>query len=165
MSKVDVGNKLFKKYAVIALLNSIIAIIITTPVFVEGWNMSRVIATGSAGTWLTMGYLLFFIVGIGIISLCGIVYYILPKISENGIYSYKIGLAQLILLEIGVLGECLGLYYFGFRGGQMLIAQESMEQIHLFLVKFVAPAVVFIILGLIGALLGIINYVVSVLKS
>ena len=158
------GNRLFKYYVSIALINSIIALVITAPIFISEWNMSRVIALGSAGTWFTMGYLLFFIIGIGIIPLCGIIYYIIQNISTNGIFSLRLGMAQLVLLEIAVLGECLGLYYFGFAGGSMLLAEKSREAIHAFLVQFANPAGVFIALGLLGAILGIINYIASIVK-
>lgn len=165
MESSEYGPRLFKYYAWTAFMNAIIAIIITLPVFVEGWNMSRVIAGGSAGSWLTVGYLLFFIVGVAMILLCGIIYYVISSVSKRGIFSFRLGLAELVLLEISVLGTCLGLYYFGFVGGQMLIAKQPTPELHEFLVQFVQPAAVFISIGLIGAVLGLINYAVSMTKT
>ncbi len=162
----EIGQKWYRYYSTVALLNSTVALVITLPVFIEDWNVAKVISGGSAGTWLTVGYLLFFIVGIGVLYLCGLVYCLVPKaVGKEEIYSEKLAATQLVLMEIAILGACLGLYIAGFIGGRMLLAKIEAPKIHEILVQFVLPILAFVAAGLIGASLGIINYALTLRKA
>ena len=167
------SNAWFKYFSVTALLNGFITIAMTIPVLLTGsiipgvpeLQMSRVIAGGGAGTWLTVGYYLFLIVGVCVIFLCGTAYYLTAHALGRDVYSGKLAAAQLVMMEAGALIALGLLYYAGFVAGRMFIAKTPAEEVHLFLVNFTEPIGAFIAIGLLGALIGGVNYVLTLTRG
>ena len=163
----------FKYFSMTALLNGFIAIAMTAPVLLTGsiipgipeLQMSRVIAGGGAGTWLTVGYYLFLIVGVCVIFLCGAAYYLIAQALGRDVYSGKLAAGQLIMMEAGALIALGLLYYAGFAAGRMFIAKTPAEEVHLFLVNFIEPIGAFVAIGLLGSLIGGLNYVLTLTRG
>jgi heme/copper-type cytochrome/quinol oxidase subunit 1 len=155
------------------MLNGFIAIAMTTPVLLSGsiipgapeLQMSKIIAGGGAGTWLVVGYFLFLIVGVCVVFLCGAAYYLIAQALGRDVYSGKLAGAQLVMMEAGSIVALGLLYYAGFVAGTMFIEKIPAEQVHPFLANFIDPIGVFIAIGLLGALIGGVNYVLTLTKG
>jgi len=154
-------------------LNGFIAIAMTAPVLLSGsiipgvpeLQMTRVISGGGAGTWLMVGYYLFLIVGICVIFVCGAAYYLIAQAFGRDIFSGKLAAAQLIMMETGALVGLGLLYYAGFVSGRMFLAETSSGEVHLFLVNFIEPIGIFVAIGLLGSLIGGINYMLTLTRG
>ena len=55
--------------------------------------------------------------------------------------------------------------YAGFVAGTMFIEKIPAEQVHPFLANFIKPIGVFIAIGLLGALIGGVNYVLTLTRG
>lgn len=141
----------FFRYA--SLVHLIVASMITLLIAYEPLEIPRIIAGGRAGTWFTMGYLMYLIAGpLGNLYL-SIVY---------GDRRSSIGLLAFLLYNAGVLIASLSLIYAGYHAGWMMHVypvhhqgkQVPIEQIHLWLVNFVLPAAIGTVLAGLGALMG-----------
>ena len=168
------SNKVwFKYFSIVAVFNAFIVIAMTAPVLLSGsiipgipeLQMSKIIAGGGAGTWLTVGYYLFLIVGVCVIFLCGAAYYLIAQALGRDVYSGKLAGAQLVMMEAGALIALGLLYYAGFVAGRMFIAQTPAEQVHPFLANFIEPIGAFVAIGLLGALIGGVNYVFTLTRG
>ena len=156
-----------------AVFNAFIVIAMTAPVLLSGsiipgapeLQMAKVIAGGGAGTWLVVGYFLFLIVGVCVVFLCGAAYLLIGQALGRDVYSGKLAGAQLLMMEAGVLVSLGLLYYAGFIAGRMFIAQIPAEQVHPFLANFIDPIGVFVAIGLLGALIGGVNYVLTLTRG
>jgi hypothetical protein len=81
------------------------------------------------------------------------------------VYSGKLAGAQLVMMEAGALVALGLLYYAGFVAERMFIAQIPTAQVHPFLANFIDPIGVFIAIGLLGALIGSVNYVLTLTRG
>lgn len=127
-------------------------------------NLSRIISGGGVGTWLMMGYLLYLITGFVGMAVLGAIYYFIPKLSNKELFSDKLALAHLILMNIAVVGATWMLGMAGFQGGSLALAGR-MAEIHNTIVVYVEPIGYCILIGVISALLGIVNIVVTLTKK
>jgi len=96
--------------------------------------------------------------------LCGAAYSLIKQATGRIVYSSKLAGLQLLLMEIGVLGACGLLYYAGYTAGLMLIAKMT-EQVRPYLVNFVMPVGIFVIIGILGGVVGIISYALTLSKG
>lgn len=172
-ASLNANNVWFRYYSLTALLNAFIAIAMTTPVLLSGsiipgipeLQMTRVIAGGGAGTWLTVGYYLFLIVGICVLFLCGAAYYLIAQALGRDVFSGKLAAVQLTMMEAGTLVSLGLLYYAGFVSGRMFLAKTASEEVHLFLVNFIQPIGIFVAIGLLGSLIGGLNYLLTLTRG
>ena len=164
----------FKYFTVAALVNGFIAIAMTAPVLLSGsiipgvpeLQMTRVIAGGGPGIWLMVGYYLFLIIGVCVIFTCGTAYYLLAQAAGRDVYSGKLAAAQLVMMEAGALLALGLLYYAGFVSGRMFLAEVPTQEIHSnFLVAFIMPIGIFVAIGLLGALIGGLNYLLTLTRG
>lgn len=167
------NNVWFRYFSLAALFNGFVAIAMTAPVLVSGsiipglpeLQMTRVIAGGGAGTWLVVGYFLFLIVGICVIFACGAAYYLIAHAAGRDVYSGRLAGAQLLMMEAGALVALGLLYYAGFVAGRMSLAKIPTDQIHPFLATFIVPIGVFVAIGLLGSLIGGLNYLLTLTRG
>jgi len=127
-------------------------------------NFSKIMAGGGAGTWFTIGYLLYMLTGFIGMAVQGAIYYFLPKLLNRSIYSDKLALAHFVLMNVAVVGATWLLGYAGFIGGSLAIAKQS-ELIHPSIVGFVEPIGYFVAIGSLSALIAIINFGLTLTKS
>lgn len=163
----DSSGRWFKRFTMLAIFNGFLALAWTTPVLFAGefglpdYRISRTIAGGSIGTWGFLGYIVFLVVGVGIIFLSGAAYYLIPKASNSTVYNSKLALAHLILLEVGTLGTSILLAWTGYVGGQILLdkgpSAATFTTIHENIVVYVGPIMAFVLIGILGGLAGLVN--------
>ena len=132
-----------------------------------------VIASGSAGTWLMLGYVIYvaMILALGVTAL----FY---DYIESGLgkkidrISTMLAYAQLILMNVGIVGSTFLLMYAGYVGGVGILptalggAGLSETQAHVQILGAFPPEIIaFIILTMLGALAGGIAYVRALLSK
>jgi len=136
-------------------------------------SASRVIAGGEAGTWFTVGYLTYLIVGVLATAVTSLFYFFIETVQGK---VYK-GIAKalswihLVLGNVGVAGAAILAMVGGYLGGAAMQPKNfggmgwSTGQVHVGILQYYSnPIAVFLGLGLIGFFCGGIGYLI-VLRS
>ncbi len=125
-------------------------------------EISRVIAAGGAGTWLTIGFTLYIVVGVLGVAVSSLFYYYLETVLKkpydrlNKILSWM----HLLLMNIGSTFTMGMLMYAGYVGGAAMLPKIiggqgfNAGQAHQLLIPFVDPIGVGIIVLIMGVILG-----------
>lgn len=133
---------------------------------------AMVIASGSAGTWLIVGYMVYILM----ILYLGVSSFFYHQIEEmkkkpGGIYN-GLSLTHLILVNIGMIGTAFLLMYAGYVGGAALLPTavgggglaglQVHEQI---LGVYPLRVVAFIVVTMLGALSGGLSYMLALSRK
>ncbi|MEM3032127.1 MAG: hypothetical protein QXK39_04355 [Nitrososphaerota archaeon] len=89
-------------------------------------EVSRVIAFGSAGTWFTVGYTLYFVVGVLGVAVTALFYNHIENVLGK-VYSGAanfLAWAHLILMNVGVVGATWMMMVAGYQGGAAMLPPE-----------------------------------------
>jgi hypothetical protein len=131
---------------------------------------SRVIASGEAGTWFTVGYLTYLIVGVVATAVTSLFYFYIETVQGK---TYK-GIAKwlswihLIFGNVGVAGAALLAMIGGYLGGAAMQPPNyggmnyTTLQVHLNILQYYpTPIAVFLALGLVGFISGGLGYLIA----
>lgn len=154
-----------------AIAQGLAAFVITALIVLPIVNPSpsKIIAAGSAGTWLTVGYLSYLVVGVMGVAVTALFYHFIESWMHRKFNALTNGLAwaHFLLMNVGVVAATWMLMYAGFLGGVGLMATSSggsglnAGQVHLIINPYVNPiGYAIIALGL-GVLLGGIGFVIT----
>ena len=135
-------------------------------------EVSRVIASGGAGTWFTFGYLIYIIVGVIGVAVSAIFYHIAYHLGKQQYYrTNKIlqGLAwsHLLLMNIGIVAVAGMLMYAGYAAGAAMLPESvggkgfDNAQAHEILAPFVEPISAAILVLGVGVILGGIGFLLA----
>ncbi len=122
-----------------------------------------VMAAGSAGTWFTVGYVLYIIVGVIGNAVIGLIYQHFEAVEGKTVSGISNVLAwiQLILFNVGVIASTWALMIAGYFGEADLLPPAvggkglTEGQVHvLFLSHFVEPVGIFVIITILGVIVG-----------
>ena len=132
--------------------------------------VARVIAAGTAGTWFTVGYLTYLIVGVVGVAVTSLFYFQIETVQGK---MYK-GIAKLlawvhfILGNVGVAGAGLLAIVGGYLGGAAMQPPQFGGQgwnetlVHVNILQYYqAPIGGFVLLGLIGFAAGGLGYILT----
>ena len=135
---------------------------------------SRVIAGGGAGTWLFVGYSLYLLVGVVAVAVTSIFYVYIEGIqgkTYSGIPNY-LAWAQILLMNVGVVGATWLMMYAGFTGGAASLPTSvggqglNPGQVHLTILQYYPePIFYFLVLAVLGVLSGGLGYILASRKS
>lgn len=172
-----------KRFITAAIIHGMLAAILTLYIvlgqiaFLKP-EVSRVIALGSAGTWFTMGYLTYLIVGVVGTAVMALFYHYLENISGKQCTGLTKLLAwiHLLFMNIGVIGATWLLMISGYQAGAALLPQEvggkgwNPGQVHLNIFYGIPLGYPFwisasIILLSIGVIAGGLGYLITWLKE
>ena len=83
---------------------------------------SKILAEGSAGSWLSLGYVLYIMVGVIAIAITAMFYYFVEDIQGKVYTGITNVLAWLhfVLMNLGVAASTWALMYAGYEGGSYL---------------------------------------------
>jgi hypothetical protein len=160
-------------YAAIAqgLAAFVITALIVLPIVKP--SPAMIIAGGSAGTWFTVGYLSYLVVGVMGVAVTALFYHII----EVGMHKSVTGISSVLawahfgLMNVGVAAGTWMLMYAGFIGGSGLLSASSgggglsAGQVHPMIVGYVNPIGYCVIAVALGVLLGGIAFIVTMRKS
>lgn len=130
---------------------------------------SRVIAAGEAGTWFTVGYLAYLIVGVIAMAVTSLFYFQIETVQGKTYKRFSKALAwgHLVLGNIGVAGASFLAMWGGYWGGAAMQPANfggkgwNTGQVHVNILGALAePIAGFLVLALIGFLLGGLGYLI-----
>lgn len=157
------------RFTLAALIHGLIAAIWSGLFIVDQFgiilNMSRIVAGGSVGTWLTLGYLLYLVAGVIGTAVWGGIYALISRTPNRSIFSDKLALAHFILYNLAVVGVTWLMGYVGFIGGSLLLAGKGAAEIHTAIVAFVLPIGVSVAIGVVSTLIGVTNTLLSLMRE
>lgn len=167
----QVRSRWASRFIWLAIVNGAIAVGWTTFLI---WPFARpaptmIIASGSAGTWLLFGYLLYLVVGVLGVATTALFYQHIEVTLSKPYSGFRslFAFAHLILMEVGVLMATGLLMYAGYIGGAGLLPTAvggggmDRSEVHEILVNFVQPIFIFTVIAILGALAGGLGYVLS----
>jgi hypothetical protein len=148
------------------LLAVIVTILIIEPLSYFGINWyyspSKVIAGGSAGTWLFTGYISYLVVGVIAAAVTTVFYFYIEGVMGKvygGLTNY-LAWAHFILMNVGVAGAMFLMMWGGYMGGRGIAEGLTPYQVHVqYLGQLVDPIGAFIILAALGAVLGGLGFI------
>jgi vacuolar-type H+-ATPase subunit I/STV1 len=131
--------------------------------------VSRVIASGEAGTWFTVGYLTYLTVGVLAMAVTSLFYFFIETVQGKTYKSMAKAFAwiHLILGNVGVAGAAILAMIGGYLGGAAMQPPTSggrgwtTGQVHVNILQYYpTPIAVFLALGLLGFFLGGVGYLI-----
>ncbi|MCL5068687.1 MAG: hypothetical protein M1368_10105 [Thaumarchaeota archaeon] len=165
-------SKWSNRFVWAAIIQGLVATVLTVPIVLP-WvkpSVAMVMAGGSAGTWFTVGYLTYIMVGVIAVAVTALFYHHfevdLGK-PYKGAANY-LAWIHLILMNVGVAAAAYMMMYGGYYGGAALLstAQGGLGQnagwVHVnILAPLVDPIGYAIIVAGIGVLAGGLGYLIN----
>ena len=146
-----------------AIIVGLTAFLVLSQISILKPEISRVIASGGAGTWFTFGYMMYIVVGVIGVAVSSLFYYYLESVRKTR-YSTKIAKVlawtHVILMNVGSSVATGLMMIAGYLGGASMLPQAvggkgfNAAQAHEILAPFVEPISVAILLLLVGVLAG-----------
>ncbi|MDG6999472.1 MAG: hypothetical protein JRN15_10195 [Nitrososphaerota archaeon] len=159
-----------------AIIQGLAATLLTVPIVLP-WvtpSVAMVIAGGSAGTWFTVGYLTYIMVGVIAVAVTALFYHHF-EVDMGKRYrgaSNYLAWIHLILMNVGVAAAAYMMMYGGYFGGAALMSTAqgglgwNAGQVHTqILAPLVDPIGIAIIVAGIGVLAGGIGYFVNYFRK
>jgi hypothetical protein len=132
----------------------------------QSQSPSRIVAGGSAGTWLLVGFSGYLIVGVLAVGLSALFYHYIEVIRGQRYTGANQALAwaHLILLNVGALGGSWLMILAGYVGGSHLLSSQTPPpavygEVHEMIAGYILPIAAFMVIGVVGVLLGGLGYV------
>jgi heme/copper-type cytochrome/quinol oxidase subunit 1 len=132
--------------------------------------VSRVIASGEAGTWFTVGYLTYLIVGVVAMAVTSLFYFYIETV-QGRVYrgtAKMLAWIHLVLGNVGVAGAAILAMIGGYLGGAAMQPPQfggqgwTTLQVHVNILQYYPePIAAFLVLGLVGFVLGGLGYLLA----
>lgn len=165
-------SKWSNRFIFAAIIQGLGATLVTAPLVLP-WikpPVSMVVAGGSAGTWFTVGYILYIVVGVLAVATTALFYHHFEVILNRpyrGIANY-LAWIHLVLMNVGVAAAAGVLMYGGYLGGAAMLPTsvgglgENAGWVHVnILGPLVTPAGYAVITTMAGVLAGGLGFVVT----
>ena len=131
-------------------------------------GVSRVIAAGGAGTWFTLGYVMYIVVGVIGVAVSSLFYLYIERVIKKQYKNHKaarvVAWIHLILMNVGTTVAMSMLMLAGYRGGAAMLPTSvgglglDAGQAHQILAPFVEPIAVAILVLIFGIVFGGIGF-------
>jgi hypothetical protein len=177
--KMDVKGKPSKMaglFLYAAIIQGAIAVLIT---FLGGFGdqigvlpvaAARVIASGEAGTWFTLGYVMYIVVGVIAMAVTALFYFFIETIQGKVYKGTAKALAwvHLVLGNVGVAGTAILAMVGGYLGGAAMQPSKfgglgyNTGQVHVQILGYYQdPIAAFLAIALLGFLAGGVGYILA----
>jgi heme/copper-type cytochrome/quinol oxidase subunit 1 len=132
--------------------------------------VSRVIASGEAGTWFTVGYLTYLVVGVVAMAVTSLFYFYIETVQGRVYRGAAKALAwiHLVLGNVGVAGAAILAMIGGYLGGAAMQSPQfggmgwTTSQVHTNILQYYpTPIAAFLVMGLAGFVLGGLGYLLA----
>lgn len=136
-------------------------------------QISRVIASGGAGTWFTFGYTMYIVVGIMGVAVSAVFYHYLEQVKGKNYQdtlSKMLASLHLVLMNVGIFVSMGMMMYVGYVGGGSMLPQAvggmgyDSGHAHELMAPFVEPIGIFILVLLAGILAGGLGFIIAYRK-
>jgi hypothetical protein len=165
------------RFVIAAIIQGALAASLTSYLLYQGVfgfpAASRIVAGGGAGTWLTVGYLVYIVLGPIATAVTALFYQHIEAHLQRPYKGFNNILAwiHLILMNVGVVGGTWLMMNAGYRGGvaALPVAQGGLGWsganaglVHSEIMVYYPPYIaVFIAIALVGAIAGGLGYVLA----
>jgi heme/copper-type cytochrome/quinol oxidase subunit 1 len=173
MPQMNVASKWSNRFIWAAIVQGLAATLLTIPIVWPSSGLfglkinpavAQVIASGGAGTWYTVGYLSYIMVGVIAVGLTALFYYhfeVAMGKPYKGVANYFAWI-HLALMNVGVAAAAYMLMWGGYFGGAALLTGQTAEWVHVNILSgLVNPIGYSIIIAGIGVLAGGVGYLVN----
>ena len=153
-----------------AVIVSLTVFIIFGEISILEPGVSRVIASGGAGTWFTLGYVMYIVVGVIGVAVSALFYLYIERVLKKQYKDHKgarvLAWIHLILMNIGTTVAMGLLMLAGYKGGAAMLPTSvgglgyNAGQAHEILAPFVEPIAATILILIIGVICGGIGFLV-----
>jgi hypothetical protein len=132
-------------------------------------EVSRVIASGGAGTWFTFGYLSYILIGVIGVAVSSVFYYYLAGSFKRA--ANALAWVHLILMNIGTTAAAGMMMYAGYQGGAAMLPTAiggrgfDAQQAHSIMAPFVEPIAGSILAILTGVIAGGAGFLIAYKSS
>jgi len=159
-----------------AIIQGLGATFVTAPIVLPWFKppVSMVVAGGSAGTWFTVGYILYIVVGVLAVATTALFYHHFEVILNrpySGIANY-LAWIHVVLMNVGVAAAAGILMYGGYLGGAAMLPTsvgglgQNAGWVHVnILGPLVTPAGYAIIATMAGVLAGGLGFAVTYFRK
>lgn len=153
-----------------AIVVGLTAFLVISQISILKPEISRVIASGNAGTWFTFGYVVYIIVGVLGVGVSSLFYHYLEGVLQRqyvNIASRIFAWSHLVLMNFGIIAACGMLMYSGYVAGAAMLPVTvggkgfNAGQAHEILAPYVEPIGVAILIVCLGVLLGGIGFITT----
>jgi vacuolar-type H+-ATPase subunit I/STV1 len=133
-------------------------------------SVSRVIAGGEAGTWFIMGYVMYIVVGVVAMAVTSLFYFYIETVQGKTYAGAAKALAwaHLVLANVGVAGVAILAMVGGYLGGAAMQPSQfggmgwNTGQVHVNILQYYTePIAAFLMLALLGFVLGGLGYILA----
>ena len=141
-----------------AIIVALTAFLVLGQISVLKPEVSRVIASGGAGTWFTFGYLTYIVVGVIGVAVSSAFYHYLSGSFTRA--ASALAWVHLILMNVGTSAAAGIMMYAGYQGGAAMLPSAiggrgfDAQQAHSIMAPFVEPIAVSILATLVGVIAG-----------
>jgi hypothetical protein len=157
------GNAWARRFMAAAIIQGVIVVGLTIflvlgQVSILKPEVSRVIASGGAGTWFSFGYLSYILVGVIGVAVSSAFYHYLA--GSFGRATNALGWIHLILMNVGTTAAAGMMMYAGYQGGAAMLPTAiggrgfDAQQAHSIMAPFVEPIAGSILAILAGVVAG-----------
>lgn len=167
----NVWAKRFMGAAIIqgAIIVSLTAFFVLSQVSILKPEISRVMASGGAGTWFTFGYLSYILVGvIGVAVSSAFYHYLASSFTRT---ASILAWVHLILMNVGTSAAAGMMMYAGYQGGAAMLPTAiggrgfDAQQAHSIMAPFVEPIAGSILATLAGVVAGGAGFIIAYRKA
>ena len=169
-------SKWSNRFIFAAIIQGLGATLLTVPLVLP-WvkpPVSMVVASGGAGTWFTVGYILYIVVGVIGVAVTALFYHHFEVILNRpyrGMANY-LAWTHLVLMNVGVAASAAILMYGAYLGGAALLSPavgglgQNAGWVHAYILgPLVAPAGYGVITAMAGVLAGGLGFVVTYFRK
>jgi len=151
-----------KLFVLTALIHALIAAIISVffifpPSGDQALGLTRMVAGGSAGTWVMVGYTMYVLAGFVGLSVWSYLY------SSFGETNQWLSLVHLILHNVGLIAP-LFIFTAGIQGGTLAL-QGNPGAIHNAIVWASEPSGILLGILILGTIIGVVNVLIALLTK
>src|SRR6188472_548592 len=133
-------------------------------------GVSRVIAGGGAGTWFTLGYIMYIVVGVIGVAVSALFYLYIERVLKKQYKDHKgarvLAWIHLILMNMGTTVAMGMLMLAGYTGGAAMLPTSvgglgfNAGQAHEILAPYVEPIAIAVLVLIFGIICGGIGFIV-----
>ncbi len=133
-------------------------------------GISRVIASGGAGTWFTLGYIMYLVVGVIGVAVSALFYLYIERVIKKQYKDHSgariVAWIHLILMNVGTTFAMGMLMLAGYAGGAAMLPTSvgglglDAGQAHEILSPFVEPIAIAILVLIFGVICGGIGFLI-----
>ncbi len=151
---------LIRYFLYVTIFNTFVAVAITAPIIIPQFAFPLKLEVWP-GTWMFISYLVFLVVGVLGMLGWGILFFLIKRLSNVESCDRFLGATSLVLMEMSLYALTILMFTAAYVGGSFQFTGIGQSIITYVIGPLVVPMGVSIFIFLIGALMGLMNVVIT----